>query len=33
LTFNISPTSFFQTNSTGAEELYGIVLDFAENKN
>lgn len=29
LVFNISPRSFFQTNSTWAEELYGMVLDFA----
>lgn len=29
LEFNISPTSFFQTNSSGAEKLYGIVVDFA----
>lgn len=29
LEFQISPTSFFQTNSTGAEKLYNIVLDFA----
>lgn len=29
LTFNISPTSFFQTNSTWAEKLYSLVLDFA----
>ena len=33
LTFNISPTSFFQTNSSGAEKLYNIVLDFAKNFN
>lgn len=32
LTFNISPTSFFQTNSSWAEKLYSIVLDFAKNK-
>ncbi|MDD2870991.1 MAG: class I SAM-dependent RNA methyltransferase [Candidatus Gracilibacteria bacterium] len=32
LTFNISPTSFFQTNSVGAEKLYSIVLDFAKGK-
>lgn len=30
LSFNISPTSFFQTNSTGADTLYSIVLDFAK---
>lgn len=30
LNFNISPSSFFQTNSTGAEKLYSMVLDFAE---
>lgn len=30
LSFNISPTSFFQTNSTWAEKLYSIVLDFAK---
>ncbi len=29
LSFNISPTSFFQTNSTGAEKLYSMVLDYA----
>lgn len=29
LDFQISPTSFFQTNSTGAEKLYNMVLDFA----
>ncbi len=29
LEFQISPTSFFQTNSTGAEKLYSLVLDFA----
>jgi 23S rRNA (uracil-5-)-methyltransferase RumA len=29
LNFNISPKSFFQTNSSGAEKLYSIVLDFA----
>ena len=28
LSFNISPTSFFQTNSTWAEKLYSVVLDF-----
>lgn len=31
LSFNISPTSFFQTNSSWAEKLYSIVLDFAKN--
>lgn len=30
LNFNISPTSFFQTNSSWAEKLYSIVLDFAK---
>jgi len=30
LIFNISPTSFFQTNSSWAEKLYSIVLDFAK---
>ena len=30
LKFQISPTSFFQTNSTWAEKLYEIVLDFAK---
>ncbi|MDD3794015.1 MAG: 23S rRNA (uracil(1939)-C(5))-methyltransferase RlmD [Candidatus Gracilibacteria bacterium] len=30
LDFNISPTSFFQTNSSGAEKLYEMVLDFAK---
>ena len=29
LDFQISPTSFFQTNSTWAEKLYNMVLDFA----
>jgi len=29
LSFNISPTSFFQTNSTWADKLYSMVLDFA----
>jgi len=29
LTFNISPTSFFQTNSTWADKLYSMVLNFA----
>ena len=29
LSFNISPTSFFQTNSTWAEKLYSMVIDFA----
>ena len=29
LNFNISPTSFFQTNSSWAEKLYSMVLDFA----
>lgn len=29
LIFNISPTSFFQTNSSWAEKLYSIVLDYA----
>ena len=31
LEFKISPYSFFQTNSAGAEKLYGIVKDFAGN--
>ncbi len=30
LLFQISPTSFFQTNSLWAEKLYNIVLDFAK---
>ncbi|MCT4616834.1 MAG: 23S rRNA (uracil(1939)-C(5))-methyltransferase RlmD [Candidatus Gracilibacteria bacterium] len=30
LKFNISPTSFFQTNSSGAEKLYSIALDYAK---
>jgi len=30
LSFNISPTSFFQTNSTWANRLYEMVLDFAK---
>ena len=29
LTFNVSAYSFFQTNSAGAEVLYGVVRDFA----
>ena len=29
LSFNISPTSFFQTNSTWAEKLYSMVIDYA----
>ena len=29
LSFNISPTSFFQTNSAWAEKLYSMVLDYA----
>ncbi len=29
LNFNISPTSFFQTNSSACEKLYSIILDFA----
>lgn len=29
LSFNISPTSFFQTNSSWAEKLYSKVIDFA----
>ena len=33
LTFNISPRSFFQTNSSWAEELYSMVLDFAHKDN
>lgn len=28
LSFNISPTSFFQTNSAWAEKLYSMVLDY-----
>ena len=32
LNFEISPTSFFQTNSAWAEKLYSIVLDFTKNK-
>jgi 23S rRNA (uracil-5-)-methyltransferase RumA len=32
LKFEISPTSFFQTNSSGAEQLYQKVLDFVINK-
>lgn len=32
LEFEISPTSFFQTNSAWAEKLYSIVLDFAKEK-
>jgi 23S rRNA (uracil-5-)-methyltransferase RumA len=31
LKFKISAFSFFQTNSLGAEKLYGIALDFMEN--
>ena len=30
LSFNISPSSFFQTNSTWAEKLYSMVLDYAK---
>lgn len=30
LNFEISPTSFFQTNSSWAEKLYSMVLDFAK---
>ncbi len=30
LSFNISPTSFFQTNSSWANKLYELVLDFAK---
>ncbi|MCP4523096.1 MAG: 23S rRNA (uracil(1939)-C(5))-methyltransferase RlmD [Candidatus Gracilibacteria bacterium] len=30
LNFQISPTSFFQTNSSGAETLYSLVLDLAD---
>ena len=33
LTFHISPTSFFQTNSSGAEKLYSLVTDFADQDN
>ncbi len=33
LEFNISPTSFFQTNSSWAEKLYSMVLDFADKEN
>ncbi len=33
LSFNISPTSFFQTNSSWAEKLYDLVLDFANKDN
>ncbi len=33
LSFNISPTSFFQTNSVWAEKLYSMVLDFAKKDN
>ncbi len=33
LNFNISPTSFFQTNSSWAEKLYSIVLDFVKEFN
>lgn len=29
-TFKISPCSFFQTNTAGAEKLYQVVADFAE---
>lgn len=31
LYFNISPTSFFQTNSAWAEKLYEIVMNFVDN--
>jgi len=30
LSFNISPSSFFQTNSTWADKLYSMVLDYAK---
>lgn len=33
LNFQISPTSFFQTNSSGAEKLYSLVTDFADKEN
>ncbi len=33
LSFHISPTSFFQTNSSGAEKLYSLVTDFADRDN
>jgi len=33
LNFNISPKSFFQTNSSWAEKLYSIVLDFVHKQN
>ncbi|MDD2907358.1 MAG: 23S rRNA (uracil(1939)-C(5))-methyltransferase RlmD [Candidatus Gracilibacteria bacterium] len=33
LNFNISPTSFFQTNSSGAEKLYSLILDLAKKEN
>ncbi len=33
LNFNISPTSFFQTNSSWAEKLYSMVIDFAHKQN
>jgi len=33
LDFEISPTSFFQTNSSWAEKLYSLVLDFAKKEN
>ncbi len=33
LNFEISPTSFFQTNSSWAEKLYSLVLDFAKKEN
>lgn len=33
LKFEISPKSFFQTNSTWAEKLYSIVLDYADKEN
>ena len=32
LSFSISPTSFFQTNSSWAEKLYSLVLNFANSK-
>ena len=31
LKFSISPQSFFQTNTLGAEELYSVVRDYARN--
>jgi 23S rRNA (uracil1939-C5)-methyltransferase len=33
LKFHISPKSFFQTNSSGADSLYGMVVDYINGRN